>query len=88
METILKIKEDGQLNLPQSILDAIHLAPPCDVRVETKNGRIEIETIRPPQPEPILIEKDGLLVIANTGPFDAVEAIRQMREERIDDLLR
>lgn len=88
METILKIDKDGQLSLPQSVLDALHVAPPCEVRVETKNGRIEIETVRPPAPEAVLIDKDGLLVVANTGPVNAVELIRQMREDRINDILR
>ena len=88
METILKIDKDGQLNLPQAVLDAIHVAPPCEVRVETRNGRIEIETVQAADLAPRLEEENGFLVAVNTGPVDAVEAIRQMREDRINDILR
>ena len=71
MEAILKIDQNGQLGLPKSILDAFHVATPCDVRVDASDGRIQIETVVPRSTEAVLVEENGLLVIDNTGPIDA-----------------
>ena len=81
----LKIDKAGRVILPKPVRERLGLRADSDIEAqETAEG----VTLRPIQPRPSMIKVDGLWV--HTGKaahgFDAVQAIRDDREERMRKL--
>src|SRR5262245_29911539 len=78
----------GRLVLPKTVRERLHVTGPARFRPDVVGNRVEL-TLLDTADGPKLTKKGGLLVIAGTGrKVSAVEAIRQTREDRDEDILR
>jgi hypothetical protein len=83
MSELVVTDEKGRLSLPETFWAALDLKRPAQFRAELKGERIELTPIDGEEEIAELRQENGFLVISTGGkPFDAVEAIRAVREER------
>jgi hypothetical protein len=73
MEAIVKIDKEGRVKLPSTILDALHVATPGELRAHASTGKLELTPLQTPSAV-TFINENGILVAANTVEFDAVTA--------------
>jgi AbrB family looped-hinge helix DNA binding protein len=81
----LKMDKAGRVILPKPVRDRLGLRAGSDLEIlETPEGVV----LRPAGRKPSIVKKQGLWVYIGELPpgFDAVEAIRDDREERIRKL--
>lgn len=82
MSELVVTDEKGRLLLPETFWAALDLKRPAQFRAELKGERIELTPVDVKSETAELAKENGFLVISTGGkPFDAVEAIRAMREE-------
>ncbi len=87
MTATITIDSAGRFILPKAIRDRLHLRAGSKVKVDVIADKIELT----PQPdENVRLVRKGkrLIVIGVKGPFDAVEAIKAVRDERDEVLAR
>jgi AbrB family looped-hinge helix DNA binding protein len=74
----------GRVVIPKPLRESLRLLPNTRLRVIEHDRRVVLEPI---EDEPVLIERDGLVLIGGelVGPPPEV---RKLREERVDDLAR
>lgn len=78
----MKIDEQGRIKLPPTILNALQATAPGEVLAHASTGKLELTPIQ--QSSTItFVQEDGVLVAANTMPFDASAAIQSLRDERL-----
>jgi hypothetical protein len=83
MKAVISTDEFGRFSLPEGFWKALDLKCPAQFAAETVGDRIELTPVPSDGSGSELREEKGLLVISTGGkPFDAVEAVRTMREER------
>ncbi len=80
---IITMDRAGRLVVPKALRDQLAVEPGQPLRVEVRNGRLEIE---PQEVAAELVERDGILVITPTEPVPPLtrEAVRDL----LDDLRR
>jgi AbrB family looped-hinge helix DNA binding protein len=85
------IDRAGRVVIPKSLRQRAGLEPGMELEINLRDGQIEIA---PPPPQGRLVREDGLLVwesAPGTPPItteDINEAIRQVREDREDEIIR
>lgn len=87
MTATITIDSAGRFILPKAIRDRLHLRAGSKMKVDVIADKIELT----PQPdENVRLVRKGkrLIVIGVKGPFDAVEAIKAVRDERDEVLAR
>lgn len=78
----MKIDEQGRIRLPPTILDVLKATAPGEVLAHASTGKLELTPIQ--QSDTItFVQEKGVLVAANTVPFDASAAIQSVRDERL-----
>ena len=83
MKDIITMDKFGRLVLPGSIRKALHLRQPAAFRAEVVGNHVELTPV-PVKSGAVFKKRKGLLVVSTGGKrFDAVEAIRAMRDERL-----
>lgn len=55
-----QIDRSGRITLPPELLSNLHLSPEMNLLIYEKDGKITLEPIAE---EPMLVEKDGVLVL-------------------------
>lgn len=79
-----QIDESGRGTLPSEVLSELHLAPGTTLLIEEKDVKIILE---PVEEEPVIIEKDGILVIHAQLTDDISDIVEKNREQRIADII-
>jgi AbrB family looped-hinge helix DNA binding protein len=74
----------GRVVIPKALRDALRLHPNSRLRVFESDRRVVLEPI---EDQPVLIERDGLVLIGGTLVGPALD-LHTAREERLDDLSR
>jgi AbrB family looped-hinge helix DNA binding protein len=84
MVSFTTIDRAGRVVIPKPLRESLRLLPNTRLRVIEHDRRVVLEPI---EDEPVLIERDGLVLIGGelVGPPPEV---RKLREERVDDLAR
>jgi AbrB family looped-hinge helix DNA binding protein len=84
MASFTTIDGAGRVVIPKPLRESLRLLPNTRLRVIEHDRRVVLEPI---EDEPVLIERDGLVLIGGelVGPPPEV---RKLREERVDDLAR
>lgn len=84
MASFTTIDGAGRVVIPKPLRDALRLLPNTRLRVVEHDRRVVLE---PVEDAPVLIERDGLVLIGGelVGPPPEV---RRVREERVDELAR
>jgi AbrB family looped-hinge helix DNA binding protein len=81
MATTITLGKAGRLVVPKSLRDRLHLHEGIKLRIEVVADRLEMT----PEVEEAAIEKRGKRrVLIGPDGFNAVEAVRVMREEHVD----
>jgi AbrB family looped-hinge helix DNA binding protein len=80
-----KLDQSGRVPLPSEILSELHLTPGTVLMIEEKDGRITLEPITE---EPMIIEKDGLLVLHAQLTEDVSDIISQNRDKRLSSIIK
>ena len=85
MNAIAEIDKSGRVVVPKKLRDALHLAPGTRFRVRTAGNGILLEPEVAPRG---LFRKNGILVYDSGRPTppEAVDWVRQDREERINQV--
>ena len=83
MENIVTMDKFGRLVLPREIRKALHVQQPAAFKAEVIGNRVELTPV-PFKNSRVIKKRKGLLVVSTGGEkFDAAEAVRTMRDERI-----
>lgn len=83
MEEIITMDKFGRLVLPGHIRKALHIQQPAAFKAEVVGNRVELTPL-PVKGGAIIKKRKGLLVVSTGGEkFDAAEAVRAMRDERL-----
>ena len=82
MESIVEIDAEGRIRLPDSVLRELQVAGGSGLLVTSVGGRVELRSLNEPS-EAVLVKENGVTVAANATDFDAVAAIRSVREDRL-----
>ncbi len=81
MESIITMDQVGRLVLPGRIRKALQVTPPAAFKAEVVGNKVEL-TLIAPESGAIVKKRRGLLVVSTRGKkFNAVEAVRAVREE-------
>ena len=75
-----KIDKSGRVTLPAEVLSELHLEPGTTLLIKEKDGKINLE---PVTEEPVLITKDGILVLHAQVTEDISNIVEKDREKRI-----
>lgn len=81
----VSVDESGNILLPASLGEQLHLAPGMTLVVE-KDAQGNVRLRIPSRPK-ILVEKEGFLVARVTARGSLDDAVRRERERRASDLL-
>lgn len=78
---ITTIDKVGRVVIPKSLRQEFHLAPNTPIELIADGDSIRL---RVPRPEPVFVEKDGVLVQSaeSPAPLDATAFLNQLREAR------
>ena len=79
-----QIDSSGRVTLPPELLSNLHLSPETNLLISEKNGKITLEPIAE---APVLIEKDGILVLHAHFTDDLSDLIEKERQKRIAALI-
>ena len=79
----LTIDKAGRVVLPKAVRDEYALSPGTVLEVEAADDAI---ILRPTHDQPMVREKDGLLVVATPIAADLAGVVEQSRDQRLDDL--
>jgi bifunctional DNA-binding transcriptional regulator/antitoxin component of YhaV-PrlF toxin-antitoxin module len=72
---------EGRIQVPEEMRQTLHLHPDAELEMGIVGDRIELTPVS--GTEAVVRRKGKLLVVSQTGkPFDAVEALAAIREER------
>jgi AbrB family looped-hinge helix DNA binding protein len=84
MPSFTTIDSGGRVVIPKALRESLRLLPNTRLRVIERDRRVVLE---PVEDAPVLIERDGLVLIGGelVGPPPDV---RTLRQERIDQLAR
>lgn len=83
MENVVTMDKFGRLVLPGYIRKALRLKPPAVFKAEVVGNTIEL-TVLPAQGGAVIKKRKGLLVLSTGAEkFDASEAVRALRDERV-----
>ena len=82
MENVVEIDAEGRIRLPDSVLQELQVAGGSGLLVTNSGGRIELRRLNEPT-EAVLVKENGVTVAANATDFDALAAIRSVREDRL-----
>jgi len=83
MTAKLSLDKAGRIIIPKAIREKLHLSAGTALQAEVVGDRIEITQI----PSEIRLEKRGKRrVVVGTGPFDAVAAVAEAREDYLSRL--
>jgi bifunctional DNA-binding transcriptional regulator/antitoxin component of YhaV-PrlF toxin-antitoxin module len=83
MESIIAMDDAGRLVLPKAIRRTLNIPNRARFRVDTVGNRVEL-TVLDDTNTNLAKNKRGLLVVKATGkPYDAVQAVAEMRQERL-----
>lgn len=83
MEAIVTMDRFGRLVLPGPIRKALQVSQPAAFKAEVMGNKVEL-TLVAPESGAVLKKRRGLLVVSTGGrKFDAAEAVRAIRGERI-----
>lgn len=81
----VSLDESGNILLPASLRERLHLAPGMTLVVEKgKQGGVRLRIQSKPT---ILVEKDGFLVARVTAFDNLANVVRRERDRRVFDLL-
>jgi bifunctional DNA-binding transcriptional regulator/antitoxin component of YhaV-PrlF toxin-antitoxin module len=83
MENIVTMDRFGRLVLPRQIRKALHVRESTAFKAEVIGNRVELTPV-PFKRGSIIKKRKGLLVLSTGGEkFDAADAVRAMRDERL-----
>lgn len=83
MDAIIAMDAAGRLVLPKSVRHTLNLANRARFRVGTVGNKIELTVVEEAGTQ-LTRNKRGLLVVKSSGKtFDSVQAIEEMRQERL-----
>ena len=76
----VRMDGEGRILVPEEMRQTLHLQPDAELEMGIVGDRIELT----PVPDTAVVRQKGkLLVVSCTErPFDALEALNQIREER------
>lgn len=77
------LDESGRVAIPPEIISELHLTPGTILEIEAKDRKIALE---PVIEEPILIEKEGVLVLHAQLTEDISNIVEKEREKRISTI--
>lgn len=80
-----QIDESGRVTLPPELLRELHLEPGAFLAILKNNGKI---TLEPVTEEPVLIEKEGLLVLHAQLNEDLSDLVEKERQKRIAEFIK
>ena len=82
MDNIVTMDKAGRLVLPRSIRKALHVREPAAFKAEVVGNRVELTPVA--FKRELIKRRKGLLIVCTGGEkFDAADAIRAMRDERL-----
>jgi bifunctional DNA-binding transcriptional regulator/antitoxin component of YhaV-PrlF toxin-antitoxin module len=79
-----QIDRSGRVTLPPELLSNLQLSPEMNLLISEKDGKITLEPIAE---EPVLIEKDGVLVLHAQLTDDLSNIVEKERQKRIADVM-
>ncbi|MCI0694279.1 AbrB/MazE/SpoVT family DNA-binding domain-containing protein [candidate division KSB1 bacterium] len=79
-----QIDRSGRVTLPPELLSNLQLSPEMNLLISEKDGKITLEPIAD---EPMLIEKDGILVLHAQLTDDLSNIVEKERQKRIAALI-
>jgi len=79
-----KIDKSGRVTLPPELLSELRLAPEMTLWIAEQDGKI---TLEPVAEEPVLIEKDGVLVLHVYLTGDISDLVEKERQKRISTFI-
>ena len=83
MENIVTMDKSGRLVLPGHIRKALRIAGPAAFKAEVVGNTVEL-TVLPTTTRAVIKKRKGLLVLSTGGEkFNAAEAVRALRDERL-----
>lgn len=83
MTTTLTIDKAGRIVVPKAIREKLRFEPGSTLQAEVVGDRLELSLA----PSPLrLVRKGKRRVVVGTGPFDAVAAVAEAREEYLSRL--
>lgn len=83
MTAMLTVDRAGRVVIPKTIREKMHLRQGSRLRAELVGDRVEIRA----EPAEVQIERRGKRrVIVGWEGFDAAQAVREAREEHLDQL--
>jgi bifunctional DNA-binding transcriptional regulator/antitoxin component of YhaV-PrlF toxin-antitoxin module len=83
MKEVITMDKSGRLVLPGRIRRALHVKEPTAFKAEVVGNKVELTPLQPASGA-IIKKRKGLLVISTGGQeFDAAEALRALRDERV-----
>ena len=80
-----EIDEAGRVTIPEKIMSELHFKPGMKLIIEEKKGNV---ILKPENEEPLLIEKDGVLVLHAELTEDVSDIVDKVRQERIDNVIK
>lgn len=82
MKNVITMDRSGRLVLPGPIRRALHIMQPTAFQAEVVGNKVEL-TVLPTASATMIKKRKGLLIVSSKGEkFNAVEAIRELRDER------
>ena len=83
MESVIAMDNAGRLVLPKAVRRALNIPNRARFRVDTVGNKVELTVLEDTNTN-LTKNKRGLLVVKATGkPYDAVQAVAEMRQERL-----
>jgi hypothetical protein len=79
-----KIDGSGRVTLPPELISELQLFPEMNLLISKKDGKITLEPI---VEEPMLIEKDGVLILHAQLTDDLSNIVEKERQKRIVALI-
>jgi len=79
-----QIDRSGRVTLPPELLSNLQLSPEMNLLISEKDGKITLEPITE---EPMLVEKDGVLVLHAQLTNDLSNIVEKERQKRIADVM-
>ncbi|MDW8289533.1 MAG: AbrB/MazE/SpoVT family DNA-binding domain-containing protein [Armatimonadota bacterium] len=85
-QTIVTIDSEGRICLPATLRESLSWKEGTPLKVEVlSSGQL---LLHPLGEEPLLVEKDGVLVVRSRASTDLEEELERLRAERMHNLTR